>query len=333
MFNRTIFSLPCLALCFATLACTAETSDELPVADDPAPGRLVDIGGYRLYLDCRGTGTPTVVIDAGAGAWSIFFSHIQEALVEDGIRTCTYDRAGLGRSDPAVGRRTSSEMADDLDRLLVAAAEPPPYVLVGHSLGGLNVRMYTDRHPEKVAGLVLAESAHEDQWKNLPAEAWAAVLAAIDGLDRTAVAADAGLIPAEAIHAPGFAEHIPRLRDAYVSAMLTPKPYRGFLAELRGVQESHAQVGALPRSLGSLPLVVVSAGNSFAAFEGSGIPVDASNRVWADLQKDLAGLSSRSYHLISESAMHDLQFSDPAILLEAIRWVVALAVEADGGAH
>lgn len=290
--------------------------------DGVLPGRLVDLGEYRLHLDCRGQARPAVVIDAGGGAWSIFFRHIQRALVESGVRVCTYDRAGLGWSDPAIGPRTSRDMATDLHELLETAGELPPYVLVGHSLGGLNVRFFTARYPEDVAGLVLAEAAHENQWERLPNEAWEAVARAIPRLEQAAQAARAGAIPPSSIDASSFAVHLPELSATYVQAMTTAKPYEGLVAELQGVEESHSQVAEVAGPLGDLPLAVVSAGNSFAAFEGSGIPIEEANRVWADLQKELASLSSQSRQIVSAEAEHGIQFSDPEALLDGIEWVL-----------
>lgn len=300
-----------------TAGASAQSIDEATM-----PGRLVDVGDYRLHIDCRGSGDIPVVIDAGAGAWSIFFTHVQHSLIDRGARVCTYDRAGLGWSEPAPGPRTSSQMADDLHRLLQAAGEPSPYVLVGHSLGGLNVRLFAARHPQEVAGVVLAEAAHERQWEHLPEAAWVAVEAAMKNVAGAAEAARAGAIPAASIDAAGFARYAPQLRDTYVEAMTTPEPYEGFLQELLGVQDSHRQVSDLEEQLGSVPLAVVSAGNSFAAFEGSGIPVEESNRIWAELQEELTTLSSNSRQFVSDTARHGLQFSDPGILVEAVDWVL-----------
>ncbi|HEX9579572.1 MAG TPA: alpha/beta hydrolase [Gemmatimonadales bacterium] len=140
----------------------------------PPPGKLVDVGGYRLHLDCRGSASPTVVIDVGAGAWSIFFTHIQEEIAAE-ARVCTYDRAGMGWSDPSPLPRTRERMVQELHALLRRSDVPAPYVLVGHSLGGLNVRAFATQHPDEVAGVVLVESAHEDQWSRLPPEAFAAL--------------------------------------------------------------------------------------------------------------------------------------------------------------
>jgi pimeloyl-ACP methyl ester carboxylesterase len=135
----------------------------------PPPGRLVDVGGHRLHLNCAGSGTPTVVLDSGAGGWSIYWAEVQER-VSDVTRVCSYDRAGYGWSEPGPKPRIGHRFAEELNALLVNSGTPGPYVLVGHSLGGYVVRLYADRYPEEVAGVVLVESAHERQWTELPNE-------------------------------------------------------------------------------------------------------------------------------------------------------------------
>ena len=106
----------------------------------PAPGRVLDIGGYKLHLNCLGSGGPTVVIDAGAGSWSSAWLDVLEMVAAE-TRVCAYDRAGMGWSETSPHARTAAVMASELHSLLVAAGEPQPYVLVGHSFGGYIVRI------------------------------------------------------------------------------------------------------------------------------------------------------------------------------------------------
>ena len=127
-------------------------------------GRLVDIGGRRLRLVCEGPaksadGAPTVVFEAGAFGFAADWSVVQARLAERGRRSCAYDRAGLGFSDPGPQPRDGLAVAGDLEALLAAAGEPGPYVLVGHSMAGLYVRLFAARNPDKVAGVVLVDAA------------------------------------------------------------------------------------------------------------------------------------------------------------------------------
>lgn len=131
-----------------------------------ATDRLVDVGGYRLRIDCRGHGNVSVVMEAGLcqtrDTWDKVVGDVASF-----ARVCVYDRAGLGESDPSKGPRTPGGVVEDLHRLLAAADVRPPYVLVGHSFGGLAVRLYAERHPERVRGLVLVDAAHEAQFARI----------------------------------------------------------------------------------------------------------------------------------------------------------------------
>jgi pimeloyl-ACP methyl ester carboxylesterase len=125
-----------------------------------ARGERIDIGRRSLYIDCRGQGQPTVVLEAGSGADSSTWSAVLDELAST-TRTCVYDRAGRGRSDPTE-RQTLSHAAAELHALLVAAAEPAPYVLVGHSLGGAYMRVFAAANREEVVGLVLVDAFDPD---------------------------------------------------------------------------------------------------------------------------------------------------------------------------
>jgi len=128
----------------------------------------VDIGGRSLLIRCRGTGGPTVVLEAGLAddlsTWDSVLSSVSSR-----TRTCAYDRANIGASDAAPTPRTTTDMVDDLTRLLTAADEPPPYVLVGFSFGGLVVQQFAATHPDDVAGLVRVESNHPDEARQFEA--------------------------------------------------------------------------------------------------------------------------------------------------------------------
>lgn len=130
--------------------------------------RFVDVGGCRLALRDAGQGEPVVVLEMGLGAGGAFYDDIARA-VSAFTRVVWYDRAGLGQSDLAPTPRTIADLTRDLQALLRAARIPGPYVLVGHSLGGLTVRFYQHRHPREVAALVLIDAAHEEQRERLAA--------------------------------------------------------------------------------------------------------------------------------------------------------------------
>jgi pimeloyl-ACP methyl ester carboxylesterase len=131
-------------------------------------GELVDVGGYRLRVECRGKGSPAVVLDSGLTfgrkTWDFVWPIITKF-----SRAFAYDRAGLGESERVPRPRTSLQIINDLHKALIRAHVPPPYVLVGHSFGGLNVRLYASYYPQEVVGLVLINACHEDQYDLLAA--------------------------------------------------------------------------------------------------------------------------------------------------------------------
>lgn len=134
----------------------------------PPPGDLVHVEGSAFHLDCRGEGAPTVLLEAGSGSTSSQWAWILPRLATT-TRTCAYDRAGMGWSVPRGTERDAQTVARELHTLLEAAQIPGPYVLVGHSAGALYVWLYTALFPEEVAGLVLLDPVHPEQFEQMPA--------------------------------------------------------------------------------------------------------------------------------------------------------------------
>src|SRR5215211_8224249 len=129
----------------------------------PAPGKMVDVGGYSLHINCVGQGSPTVVLDAGLGEWSAQWVRVQREL-SGSTRVCAYDRAGMGWSERGPEPRDARQISSELHTLLAKAGIEGPYVLVGHSFGGLYARMYAARYPNQVSGVVLVDSSHPEQF-------------------------------------------------------------------------------------------------------------------------------------------------------------------------
>lgn len=131
-------------------------------------GRRINVDGYRLHLECAGEGDVTVVMDSGLNMTTEAWFGVDKEVAKF-TRVCIYDRAGLGNSDPGPQPRTSELIVKELHTLLVNANIPGPYVLAGHSFGGLNVRLFANQYPKDVVGLVLIDASHEDQYARLAA--------------------------------------------------------------------------------------------------------------------------------------------------------------------
>ena len=168
-FRKVVYSFAILALVTLTGGMSYEAMGRVANARRfPVRGQMVDIGGYRLNINCTGIGTPTVILESGLGEPARSWIGVQSG-VERFTRVCSYDRAGYGRSDPGPQPRSSLQIARELHTLLDKAQTPGPYLLVGHSFGGYNVRVYTGLYRSEVSGVVLVDSSHEDQEQFEPA--------------------------------------------------------------------------------------------------------------------------------------------------------------------
>ena len=274
------------------LAATGALYQALATARDarayPPPGRLVDVGGYRLHLLCVGEGSPTVVLEAVSGGLSLDWAWVQPE-VGRATRVYAYDRAGRGWSDAGPAPRDAHQIAGELHTLLGNAGIAGPYVLVGHSAGGLLVREYAARYPDEVAGMVLVDAAHPDQALRDPG--YASELAAGRRLTGTfgflARFGGARLLARLQEPAPDLPA---RQRAAYRALYAAPGYWDSIHAELVARSGTEARVRATG-GLGDRPLLVVSAGAG-------------SSPLWRELQGELVGLSTNSSHRVIEGATH-----------------------------
>lgn len=289
-------------------------ADRADARRHPEPGRLVDIGGYRLKLNCTGAGSPTVVLESGLGDVSIEWQPVQ-AQIEKFTRVCSYDRAGYGGSEPGPMPRTSEQIAGELYTLLKTAGEKPPFILVGHSFGGYNVRVFNGRFPGEVSGLVLVDSVQEDQYKLLP-PVWNQV-----GTDLRAHFHN------QARWAPLFIDlGVARLmlrsrgQDENSYLILQTKYLRARSSELDHIQVSAEQARAAG-SVEDKPLIVLTAGKKPPPTALlSEADLDAFQQVWADdLQLRLAHLSRRGKRELVTDSGHDIPEERPEAIVNAVR--------------
>jgi pimeloyl-ACP methyl ester carboxylesterase len=233
-------------------------------------------------------------------------------------KVCSYDRAGLGYSDSSPRARTSKPIAEELHMLLRSAAIPAPYVLVGHSMGGFDVRLYASAYRGDVAGMVLVDSSHPEQQKRLPA--------AVNDLD-------AGWVREQEFFELAMPFGIPRVlgfcgEDAEVrAAECNFHSVRESVKELKSVSESAAQA-ATAGSLGDIPLAVLSSDPDRPQLDLPEDLVKPTNDAWQQLQNELAQLSTRSTHTIVRNSGHYIQLDQPGAVIEAIKKVVTQVREA-----
>ena len=297
----------------------------------PPPGQMVDVGGYRLHLNCQGSkqsaDSPTVVLESGTGEYSLTWDQVQREVAQF-ARVCAYDRAGLGWSERGPNPRTAPYVVEELEALLAGAGVEPPYVLVGHSMGGLYARYYAYEHPEKVAGMVLEDSEHEEQNQRLPEALTKANEQATQMLRIPQLLSASGLLalnpasyPSQSLYpmAPGTEETFKAL------LALSPQWFATAIEETSAEAESCAAMRSIQdRSLGDMPLIVVSAGefSDPAVLNLSAEEHAQAMAAWAELQPELVTLSSNSKQVIAEGAEHFIHVDRPELVIDAVREVV-----------
>jgi pimeloyl-ACP methyl ester carboxylesterase len=292
-----------LILAGAIYESIAEAVDNLTI---PFVGQLVDVGGYRLHVSCVGTGSPTVVIDTGVGDWSTSWVGVQAEIAKT-TRICIYDRAGYGWSEVGPQPRTSQQFVKELNTLLKKADIPGPYVMVGHSLGGLTARLFAHDYPSEVAGVVLVDSMNPGNVRQDPMT--------LKTRDRSTFSADS-ILPVLArigilrmtVRPLGFLPHLPPEREKAKLAFLSrPVYFQTLQDEYRAFPESLAQASTV-QILGHLPLIVISRALGTT-------PVDVA---WQGKQTELLQLSSDSQQMIAEKSGHNIEIDQPEAVVEAI---------------
>jgi pimeloyl-ACP methyl ester carboxylesterase len=305
----------------------------------PPPGRLVDVGGFRLHLNASGEGSPVVVLDAALGGSSVSWALVQPELAQV-TRVCSYDRAGFGWSDPGPMPRTAGRIAGELRMLLERADIRPPFVLVGHSFGGLVVQVFASRYPDCTAGLVLVDPAHPEDWvRPAPKErvkinrgvrlcrhgATAARLGIARAVSLLVSAGALGAARAlvgmvsrgglsredEGILAPVW-KLPPAARAPLKQFWTQPRFFEALGSQIKSICVSAAEtLDAVAPGFGDLPLVTISSTD----------PGEYRLRQ----QEALARLSTRGRHVIASASGHWVPLDQPTAVVEAVKEVLAQA--------
>jgi pimeloyl-ACP methyl ester carboxylesterase len=304
------------------------------------PGKLVDVGGYRLHLHCTGRGEPAVVLIAGSGDFSFDWSLAQPG-VSRFARVCSYDRAGLAWSDPGPTPRTMRQDASELHTLLRAAGLKPPYVLVGHSIGGLIARVYGEQYPKEVAGMVLVDPTHEDttllyQGKLVRVREGAKGVAIPPAQTmrssppKPPAKEDLGqfefnqkMFGAPKIEPPF--DKLPAPVQAVRIYFLSQPPRAAAGPDFWGeeLQAMYLARAQTPFRFGNIPLVVLIP-KSEAGSPPPGISADEWKRVNEEKRQqkvELTNLSRNSKLIVAEKSGHHIQLDEPQVVTGAVRLV------------
>jgi pimeloyl-ACP methyl ester carboxylesterase len=296
--RRSVIALCALLAVAAAAGATYQwkaTRDDL--ATTPPPGRLVDVGGHRLHLWCTGAGTPAVILESGLGGTTAGWGFVQPEVARF-TAVCSYDRAGMGYSDPGPTPRTARRMAGELGALLDHSSTRAPVILVAASVGGFIVRILASERPERVAGLVLVDASHEDQKHDVPRMAHFVPLLSSLGIFR-ALGVSFGLPPASLP---------PAVRPFVYATRFRSAGQRAAADEIMHIHESAAEVRDSRRTL-TMPLIVVSGALG-------------ADPAWQKLQRDQVRLSERGCQIVADQSGHVVPLDQPKVVVDAIRSVV-----------
>jgi len=290
------------------------------LTDFPA-GERIDIGGYRLNHHRAGQGTPAAIFDTGLGVTSLLWARVLP-LVGEFTTACAFDRAGYGDSDkgPENLPRTSAQIVAELRLLLQKAGVAPPYVLVGHSFGGINMTWYALHYPDEVVGLVLVDPSHPEMFQRVPgipsSKTMTQGMRVVAALGRWGVLKPLAPLLARGVF-PQIKEFPLDLRAALTEMCAQPHNYAAALREAEASDESFRSAVSGPGSLGDLPIVVLSAGSWVT---GKQTPM---KRAMPALRQEQAKLSSRGEHHIIAGCDHsDLPILRSDAVVDAVRVIV-----------
>lgn len=294
-----------------------QSSRENVAARYPPRGKLIDIGARHIQIDCRGAGLPVVVFEAGrdlAGSlsWDLVHDHVARF-----TRACAYSRAGILWSEPKKPPNTVKGAAADLHAALVQAGELGPYVLTGHSAGGLAILVYTKLYPDEVSGLVFVDSSHPQQFERMNATLdWDPPQLSI-GTRLARAFAWAGVVR---LQSPS---PLPDNDDAM--NIITAYGPVSFISAAQEIEQDHEWFGeaGTVTSLGSRPTFVLSGMKPVPEITRLTPEMEQKRLgIWLEMQKELAMLSTVNRHDEDAEATHYVQASSPSHVVTAVQWVV-----------
>lgn len=293
------------------------TASEYEARKYPPAGQLVDVSGSHLHICCQGNGSPTVVLESGLGANSLAWAMVQPKVAQL-TRVCSYDRAGSGWSQSISGERTGAVMVEELHQLLANAGIGGPYIIVGHSFGGILARLFAQRFSAEVEGLVLVDSSHEDQIARFNISSsnsiwerpWVVGIKA--GLGWTRLQSKFGELDASWARFPA------ETREAYIATLQRTDALVAAAREDAGFATTLQQMKDQNGPIGRKPLIVITAGKMDAAGPEPTAEEISDDKIWYALQQDLAAKSPVSKHWIAKQSGHSIPTYQPDIIVDAV---------------
>ncbi len=312
--KRDIRQIRCLQTLLGLILLTVFITT-VQAKDKQWPGEMIDIGTHKMHINCIGEGTPSIIIDSGVGGFSLEWIRIQNNLAED-VRICSYDRAGYGWSEPGPKPRTTAQISFELKKLLDEANVPGPYLMVGHSFGGYNIRYFANLFPDDIAGMVFVDASHPEQFnteefKRVRKEPKHNPYKHKNSYSvRTIRPVISNNFPVEHKHM------------AY-RLMLTMKSKLTLLDELDNMEFSAQELNR-HEELGNyhFPVVVITRGKRVWPHTEMG---DRREQQWFWLQSDLNNISSQSYHFIAKNSGHIVHLDEPELVSANIMFALERA--------
>ena len=267
--------------------------------ETPPPGRLIDVGGHRLHLWCAGAGAPAVILENGLGGSTAGWGFVQPDVARF-TQVCSYDRAGMGYSDPGPSPRTARRIASELAELVNRSGIGGPVVLVAASSGGFDVRVFASDRPDRVAGLVLVDASHENQtplrFRGL--------------LDSSPCCSSVGILRLLGVSFGPSLESLPPSTQRFARATrFRAAGYQAAADEIIRIRDSASEVRTSRRTL-TIPVW------------GSLTGARGADEIWRGLQRDQVALSDRGCQTVAEQSGHVVAIEQPQVVVDAIRAVV-----------
>ncbi|MEM8723438.1 MAG: alpha/beta hydrolase [Cyanobacteria bacterium P01_G01_bin.39] len=308
--------LPLIPIAIAHLLLSLRESQTLP-----PPGKLIDLGGYKIHLLVKGEGDTTVVLDHSLGGIEGYF--LIDAIAAK-TRVCIYDRPGYGWSEPSPKARCSADIVQELDLLLTKAGIEPPYILVGDSFGSYNVRLYAHQHPEKVQGIVLTDGLHESGMLNLPPAVVAVKYLFISGFMMSAFGSVLGIVRFLGILGvlemikPEIRKFSPEQRQAVKRSFYRHRHWITMARELINLNKSSRQV-KVADNFADLPIISIESQTFFkSSIFTLPFPLKAIDRLRDKMHHHLGLLSKNLTHIPASNSSHFVWTDEPEIIVAAI---------------